>query len=213
MSAPQGAELGEVGVDVDGRGRRAGTAPLAGSLSSRPAAASTMGSGIGSGQGAGQRPQAHGRTAAASYRSAGSGAAAHTSTSLRGPRASCSGSRVPTRAIRVATVVSPMNGASPVTAFVEDQGQGVDVGLAVEHPPFDLFGGRVAGGAQDGPVRLGPRRLGQGAGQAEVGDAQPPVGVEEEVGRLDVPVDQAPSVGVVEPGGGLDAHLDRLLRE
>ena len=94
--------------------------------------------------------------------------------------------------------------------FVEDEGQGVDIGLAVEDPTFDLFGGRVAGRTQDGPVGLGPRRLGQGAGQPEVGDAQPAIGVEEEIGRLDVTMDHAPSVGVLEPGGDLDAHLDRL---
>ena len=65
---------------------------------------------------------------------------------------------------------------------------------------------------EDGPVRLGPRRLGQGPGQAEVGDAEPPVGIEQQVGRLDVPVDQAAAVGVVETGGGLDADLHGLLR-
>ncbi len=90
-------------------------------------------------------------------------------------------------------------------ALVEHEGQAVDVGLAVEHPALHLLGSGVAGRAQHGPVRLGPGRLGQGPGQAEVGDPQPALGVEEQVGRLDVAVDEPAAVGVVEPGAGLDA--------
>ncbi len=96
-------------------------------------------------------------------------------------------------------------------ALVEHDGQAVDVGLAVQGPPLHLLGRRVAGRPQDGPVGLGPGCLGQGAGQAEVGDPEPAVGVEEEVGRLDVAVDQAAPVGVVQPGGGLEPDVDRLL--
>ncbi len=100
----------------------------------------------------------------------------------------------------------------PGDPLVQHEGQGVDVGLAVQHEPFDLLGGRVTGRAQDGAVRFGPRRLGQRPGQPEVGDPESAVGVEEQVGRLDVPVDEPAAVGVVEPGGGLEADQDRLLR-
>ena len=95
-------------------------------------------------------------------------------------------------------------------AFVEHQRQSVDVGLAIEDQALYLFGGGIAGRAQDGAVGLRPCRLGQGSSQAEVGDAQAAVGIEENVGRLDVPVDQAPPVGVVESGTGFDADADRL---
>ena len=45
------------------------------------------------------------------------------------------------------------------------------------------------------PRRLGPGRFGQGPGHAEVGHAHPALLVEEEVGRLDVAVHQAPGSG------------------
>ena len=89
--------------------------------------------------------------------------------------------------------------------FVENQGQAVDIGLAVEDPALDLFGGGVAGRAQNCTVGFRPGRFGQRPGQTEVGDAQAAVCVEEDVGRLDVSVDETPAVGVVESGAGLDA--------
>jgi len=83
-------------------------------------------------------------------------------------------------------------------ALVEHQGQGVDVGLPVEDPSLHLLGRGGSGLCRGWPVRFGPGRFGQGPGQTEVGDPQSAVGVEEEVGRLDVPVDQPAPVGVVE---------------
>jgi hypothetical protein len=62
------------------------------------------------------------------------------------------------------------------------------------------------------PVRLGPGRLGQRPGQTEVGDAEATVGVEQQIGRLDVPMDETTSVGVVETGGRFDPDLDGLFR-
>jgi hypothetical protein len=129
---------------------------------------------------------------------------------LSGPRASCSGSSDPGHERGHRGV--PDEGGLAGDPLVEHQGQGVDVGLAVEHPPLDLLGCGVPGRAQDGTVRLGPGRLGQRPGQAEVGDPESPVGIEEQVGRLDVPVDQSPLVGVVQPGRGLEPHPHRLLR-
>ena len=103
--------------------------------------------------------------------------------------------------MRVPRVVSAAKGTSPGGRLHQHQGQGVDVGLGVERLAPHLLGGGVAGGADHGAGRFGPGRLGQGPGQTEVGDADPALVVEEQVGRLDVPVDQAAPVGVVEGAG------------
>ena len=116
------------------------------------------------------------------------------------------------RFMSVATVVSPAKGTSPVTASTSVEGQRVDVALAVERLAPGLLGRRVAGGAEHRARRLGPGRLGEGPGQAEVGDAQPAVLAEEEVGGLDVAVDEAPAVGVVEAPAGLEPDEQRLGR-
>ena len=87
--------------------------------------------------------------------------------------------------------------------LVQGQPQAVDVGpgvaLAVEP-----LGGHVADGADDvagvGQV-VGVGRL----GQAEVGDPDVAVSVEQEVGRLDVAMKDALAVGVVQCKGDLDA--------
>ena len=92
------------------------------------------------------------------------------------------------------------------------QGQRVDVGLAVDGLAPGLLGRGVAGRAEHDAGGLGPRRLGEGPGQAEVGDAQPAVLAEQEVGGLDVAVDEAPAVGVVEAAGRLEADQQRLRR-
>ena len=55
-------------------------------------------------------------------------------------------------------------------ALDQEQAERVHVGLAVDRLALRLLGRGVAGGAEHGALRLGPRRLGQGAGQAEVGD-------------------------------------------
>ena len=94
----------------------------------------------------------------------------------------------------------------------EDEAERVHVGLAVDGLALGLLRRGVAGGAEHGALRLGPRRLGQGAGQAEVGDAQPAVVAEQEVGGLDVAVDEAAAVGVVEGPGGLEADEQGLRR-
>jgi hypothetical protein len=84
--------------------------------------------------------------------------------------------------------------------------------VSAENGPQDLLGSGVAGGAQHRPGRLRPAGLGQRPGQTEVGHPGRAVFVEEEVGRLHVPVDEPPGVGVVEPGGDLAADGGRLGR-
>ena len=94
----------------------------------------------------------------------------------------------------------------------DHQGERVDVAAAVERGALGLLGRGVAGGAEHRAGGLGPGGLGEGAGEAEVGDAQAALVVEEEVGRLDVAVDEAPAVGVLERTGGLEADLPGLGR-
>ena len=92
--------------------------------------------------------------------------------------------------------------------LVEHERQRVDIGASVDTVAEGLFGRRIPGRADRHPGRLGQRRLGQGARQAEVGDAQAGLVVEEEVGGLDVAVDEAPGVRVGEPLRRLRAPTD-----
>ena len=75
-----------------------------------------------------------------------------------------------------------------------------------------LLGAGVASGAQHRAGRLGPRRLGQRAGEPEVADAQPSLLAEQEVGGLDVAVHEAARVRVLEAAGGLEPDHQRLRR-
>ena len=109
-------------------------------------------------------------------------------------------------------VVSAANGHGAGDALDQDEAERVHVGLAVDRLALRLLGRGVASGAEHGALRLGPRRLGEGTGQAEVGDAQPAVVAEEEVARLDVAVHEAAAVGVVEGPRGLEADHQRLRR-
>ena len=92
-------------------------------------------------------------------------------------------------------VVSAGERDLPGDALDQHQPEGVDVGLPVDRLAPGLLRRGVAGGAEHGALRLGPGRLGQGPGEAEVGDAQAAVVAEQEVGGLDVAVDEAPRGG------------------
>ena len=83
-------------------------------------------------------------------------------------------------------------------AFYEHQRQRVHVGPAIQSFASHLFRRRVASGADYGAGRFGPRGLGQRSGQAEVGDGEAALVVEDQVRRLDVSMHQAAPVGVVE---------------
>ena len=171
-------------------------------VSPGPASTTTGTSGSGAGRGRRSAVWISARpSSAAEYRSAGSGRPARSTTAASGPRSADTGSSLSIRFMRVATVVSAANGTLPGHRLDQHEGQRVDVALAVDGEPLGLLGRRVAGRAQHDAGRLGPGRLGEGPGQPEVGDAQAAVVVEQEVGRLDVTVDEAPPVGVVEARG------------
>ena len=96
-------------------------------------------------------------------------------------------------------------------AFVEDGAERVDVRPRVEGARGDLLGGEV-GHRADQRAGLRQARLGVRAGEAEVHDAHADGGTflprDHDVGRLDVPVDDAARVAVVEGVGDLDADVD-----
>ena len=94
----------------------------------------------------------------------------------------------------------------------EHDRQRVHIGLAVERNAPHLLRRGIARRPQHRTRRFGPRRLGEGAGQAEVGDPEPGVVVEQEVGRLDVAMDQPAPMGEVEPTAGLQPDQQRLTR-
>jgi len=114
-------EVPTLGVHAQSRLLRetepAARAAISSSASDRLGARVTSASGNGSGAGrvvASDRSRAARR--AASRRSVGSGVAAAARTSASGPSASCPGRAASTLAIRVATVVSAVNGTTPVIA-------------------------------------------------------------------------------------------------
>ena len=77
--------------------------------------------------------------------------------------------------------------------------------------PHRLLGGDVVGGAEHPPGRRHPVLL-ELARDAEVGQLRPPLGVDQDVLRLDVAVDHLARVGDREAAGDLDRVGDRLLR-
>src|SRR5262249_14304228 len=88
---------------------------------------------------------------------------------------------------------------------VEDGAQPVDVAGGGDRPAVAgrLLGRHVGRGAEDRP-RLGELDVGLDLlGQAEVGDVRVPLVVDQDVGRLEVAVQDAAGVGVGDRLGGL----------
>ncbi|MEZ5137640.1 MAG: hypothetical protein R2711_02330 [Acidimicrobiales bacterium] len=91
--------------------------------------------------------------------------------------------------------------------LVEDDPQRVEVGAPVDGTVLDLFGREVLGGADHGAHGGEVARFGR-LGDAEVGHQDPPVGRQQDVGRLDVAVHQAGGVGGAEGVGHLGADRE-----
>ena len=92
------------------------------------------------------------------------------------------------------------------------QGEGVHVRGPVQPSAEGCFGRRVPGRAPEAAARLGPRCLGENACDTEVREAWPTVVVEQQVGRLDVAMDQPATVREGERAGARQANFESLGR-
>ena len=92
----------------------------------------------------------------------------------------------------------------------EDDPEGVDVGRAGDLVTACLFGAEVVDGPE-GRARDRHRRLGDGPGDAEVGDLHVPAVGDEDVARLHVAVDDSLAVGDLERAGHADGDADRVV--
>ena len=86
--------------------------------------------------------------------------------------------------------------------LVERRPQAIDVGPAVDVAGLGLLGAHVPRSAQEA-VDLRLARVGQATGEAEVGDPDHPLGVDQEVRRLDVAVDHPLMMGMPQRLGRL----------
>jgi hypothetical protein len=87
--------------------------------------------------------------------------------------------------------------------FVEHDPHGINVAAGVSLFAQDKFGGDVGDSPDQG---AGARGRGNGAGQAEVAELDPPVVGDQDVFRLDVPVDHSGGVRGAEP---FDDRIDQ----
>ena len=90
--------------------------------------------------------------------------------------------------------------------LVEGRSQAVDVGAAVDGAGAGLLGTHVSRRAEQAVV-VGQARVGQPASQAEVGHPDVPLGIDQQVGGLDVAVDHSLVVGVRQGIGRLETDL------
>ena len=114
--------------------------------------------------------------------------------------------------MRVATVVSAENGTVPVIASTRTSASEYTSVRPSTGRPLACSGDGVARRAEHHTRGLRPRRLGDGASEPEVGDAEPAVVAEQEVRRLDVAVHEPSAVGVVETACRLETDEQRLRR-
>ena len=99
----------------------------------------------------------------------------------------------------------------PRQHLVVDDTQRPDVGLAGHLATEGLLGGHVGHGAE-GRSGHGHVRAAHQLGQAEVDDLHLAVIVDQDIGRLDVPVQDAVLVGGGESLGDLNGDRGRLLQ-
>ncbi len=110
------------------------------------------------------------------------------------------------------------NGGSPREAFVEHAAERVDVGAAVDVLAGDLLGRDVVDRPHEVTVVADPGLVREPLREAEVGQVgvvgavEPGADVEQDIGRLDVAVDEAARVGGVEGTRNLGEDRDRLRR-
>ena len=117
-----------------------------------------------------------------------------------------------TRAMSVAIVVSAANGTRAGDGLDQHEPERVDVALAVDGFAPRLLGTRVAGGAEHGAGGSVHAASASARASPKSADAQPAFLAEQQVGRLDVAVDEAAPVRVVERAGRLEADHQRLRR-
>ncbi len=102
-----------------------------------------------------------------------------------------------------------MEGHVPRQHLVEDDAQRVEVRLRRHGLPQRLLGGDVVGRPQHPPGQRQPL-LAERAGDPEVGDLGAALGVDQDVVRLDVAMDDPPFMGRAERPCDLDRVGDRL---
>ena len=95
--------------------------------------------------------------------------------------------------------------------FVRQHGKRILVGHATHRLALDLFGRHIVGRPDD---QTGLRELiGRGdLGDAEVGDLGHSGFVDDDVGGLDIAMDDSPMVRVIERGGGLAEEAEEAGR-
>ena len=101
----------------------------------------------------------------------------------------------------MAAVLRPPNGGAPGQDLVEDGSHRIEIGSCIEHLQLNLLGCDGVGGAAADQRPLDPLAAGAPGelrGQAEVDDTRTLVFVDDDVGRLEVAMDQPLSVEVGE---------------